>query len=437
MFLWRQEAGRCCGTLRWGGADAVEKFARCGCYLQVFLNPCKGHGVRCWIAAVFCLPRSPVLWWSGFRQCSTSYGSLASRGVLHAPPLVLGGGLCSGMCLVLGRATIGQLGSPGMVLRRALLSDADVRGDGADGVYPAGNRLCVRRWRYGVGVGTDRTLLRGEHGLRRPDGAGGTDGNGDRVSMSLSWIPLALAALFWGPAEARHSAPVGVALLPLSTSGITWAQRSLPDWAMALAAAAELSADAGTPRATASILHDGEERSINLGLIRTSSGGSTQEAAERFLLARSRSDAIADGRPFSIGEDRAWEQGPCGGRRWATFRRCWIRTSGTVARARCCGSWAGLRIGASSFQDAARELEVYVRERRPFDPEGLYYYGQAMEGLGKAAAARELFERAVDADRTALARYRRRYTARWEQAGAEGDIEEQAPRRGGGRSASS
>ena len=68
-------------------------------------------------------------------------------------------------------------------------------------------------------------------------------------------------------------------------------------------------------------------------------------------------------------------------------------------------------VGARQFEDARNELTVYT-ERRPFDPEGLYYYGQALEGLGQGAAAREMYARAVEAGRTAP-RYRQRYTARW------------------------
>jgi hypothetical protein len=56
-------------------------------------------------------------------------------------------------------------------------------------------------------------------------------------------------------------------------------------------------------------------------------------------------------------------------------------------------------------------LADYV-ERRPYDPEGLCYYGQALEGLNARQQAREMYERAVEADRTAP-RYRRRFTARW------------------------
>jgi tetratricopeptide (TPR) repeat protein len=68
-------------------------------------------------------------------------------------------------------------------------------------------------------------------------------------------------------------------------------------------------------------------------------------------------------------------------------------------------------LAGNRFEDARRELDVYA-ERRPYDPEGLYYYGRVMEALGNAPAARELYERAVEAARTAP-RYRRRITAPW------------------------
>ena len=70
-----------------------------------------------------------------------------------------------------------------------------------------------------------------------------------------------------------------------------------------------------------------------------------------------------------------------------------------------------LYLAARQYEYARRELAEYV-ERRPYDPEGLYYYGQALDGVGQAAAARRQYERAIEADRTAP-RYRRRVTARW------------------------
>ena len=63
------------------------------------------------------------------------------------------------------------------------------------------------------------------------------------------------------------------------------------------------------------------------------------------------------------------------------------------------------------FAEAKRYLEDYV-ERREYDPEGLYYYGQAMEGSGDRDGARQVYARAVEAARTAP-RYRRRVVSRW------------------------
>lgn len=71
----------------------------------------------------------------------------------------------------------------------------------------------------------------------------------------------------------------------------------------------------------------------------------------------------------------------------------------------------GLYVSVRQYADAQHELAIYV-ERRPYDPEGLYYYGRALEGLGQTAEAREMYHRAVEADRTAP-RYRRRVTAPW------------------------
>ena len=61
--------------------------------------------------------------------------------------------------------------------------------------------------------------------------------------------------------------------------------------------------------------------------------------------------------------------------------------------------------------DAERELALYT-ERREYDPEGLYYYGQALQRSGKADAAQDIYARAVEAARTAP-RYRRHLVAKW------------------------
>ncbi len=66
---------------------------------------------------------------------------------------------------------------------------------------------------------------------------------------------------------------------------------------------------------------------------------------------------------------------------------------------------------AGRSEDGLRYLEVYV-ERRPYDAEGLYYFGQALEAANRPAEAREAYARAVEAARTAP-RFRRPFTARW------------------------
>jgi tetratricopeptide (TPR) repeat protein len=71
----------------------------------------------------------------------------------------------------------------------------------------------------------------------------------------------------------------------------------------------------------------------------------------------------------------------------------------------------GAYLAAGRLEEACRQLAPYV-DRRPYDPEGLYYYGQALEGLGHPAQAREMYARAVESARTAP-RYRRQFTARW------------------------
>ncbi len=70
-----------------------------------------------------------------------------------------------------------------------------------------------------------------------------------------------------------------------------------------------------------------------------------------------------------------------------------------------------LYLAVRQYSDARNELQPYVA-RREYDPEGLYYYGRALEGLGDNAGARDAYSRAVEAARTAP-HFRRRYTAKW------------------------
>jgi tetratricopeptide (TPR) repeat protein len=70
-----------------------------------------------------------------------------------------------------------------------------------------------------------------------------------------------------------------------------------------------------------------------------------------------------------------------------------------------------LYVTAGQYQDAQQQLKAYVGER-PYDPEGLYYYGFALEQTGEVTEAREMYERAIEAARTSPP-FRRRYTAQW------------------------
>ena len=76
-------------------------------------------------------------------------------------------------------------------------------------------------------------------------------------------------------------------------------------------------------------------------------------------------------------------------------------------------------LGAAYFQtgkleEAAAALAKYT-DRRPYDPEGLYWYGKTLAGLGRGSEAREMFERAIEAVRT-MPRHRRAEVRTWGSA---------------------
>ncbi len=70
-----------------------------------------------------------------------------------------------------------------------------------------------------------------------------------------------------------------------------------------------------------------------------------------------------------------------------------------------------LYLEAGQFADAFRELSVYL-EKRPYDPEGLYYCGRALEGLERREESVLMYRRAVDSARSAP-RYLQRSVAKW------------------------
>ena len=68
-------------------------------------------------------------------------------------------------------------------------------------------------------------------------------------------------------------------------------------------------------------------------------------------------------------------------------------------------------LAANMSKEAVDALEKFV-ERRPVDPEGLYYLGRALKGRGDNDRAREMFEQAVDSVNRSPD-YRRRDIQKW------------------------
>jgi len=72
---------------------------------------------------------------------------------------------------------------------------------------------------------------------------------------------------------------------------------------------------------------------------------------------------------------------------------------------------------ASMFADAKEALAKFI-DRRPYDPEGLYYYGKTLEQLGQREEAREMFSRCVEAVKT-MPSYRYREQRKWNKLAAD------------------
>ena len=66
---------------------------------------------------------------------------------------------------------------------------------------------------------------------------------------------------------------------------------------------------------------------------------------------------------------------------------------------------------AGMFAEAREALETFTA-RRPFDTEGLYYFGKVLKSLGETEKAREAFEQAVEAAKNAP-RHRRHEIMHW------------------------
>ncbi len=108
-------------------------------------------------------------------------------------------------------------------------------------------------------------------------------------------------------------------------------------------------------------------------------------------------------------------------KRYADARRHFAATLALDDKHSSSEAWRGL--GAADLQlgnaqQALAELQKYT-DRREFDPEGLYWLGETFKKLGRIPEAKDAFQRAVEAARTAPA-HRKRHTSAWgRQAKAE------------------
>ncbi len=217
--------------------------------------------------------------------------------------------------------------------------------------------------------------------------------------VALSWIPLAIAAFFWGPLRfllGMLASPFFLFFawyyLGSELSGLGAGLRSRQSFRRMLEVATV------NP-------HDGEAQ-YQLGLVHQQRHQYT-EAADRFQKAIAIDPTLTDAH-FQLGR-MAREQGRL--REALAYFQTVVSQDERHSFSEVLRELGGIYVAARQYADARNELAVYT-ERRPYDPEGLYYYGQALEGLGDTAAARDAYARAVEADHTAP-RYRRRYTARW------------------------
>ena len=224
--------------------------------------------------------------------------------------------------------------------------------------------------------------------------------NGPAVAVvCLSWIPLVAAAFLWGPLRSLLgwvASPFVLFYLYYylrnEAGNLGAGLRSRQNFRRTLDAAAVNPHDA--------------EAQYQLGLIYQQRRRFT-EAIQRFQAAVAIDPAETDAH-FQLGRI-ALQQGRL--KDALTEFQIVLDLDEKHHQSEVLRELGALYNAAGQFEDARQELARYV-ERRPYDPEGLYYYGQSLEGLGRVEEAREMYERAAEAARTAPV-YLRRSAAKW------------------------
>jgi tetratricopeptide (TPR) repeat protein len=225
-------------------------------------------------------------------------------------------------------------------------------------------------------------------------------GNGAAVTIvCLSWIPLVAAVIFWGPLRFL----LGWVASPFF---LFYAYYYLSGEFSSLGAGLRSSQNFRRMLEAAALNpHDGEAQ-YQLGLIYQQRRQYT-EAMQRFKNAIAIDPSETDAH-FQLGRI-AREQGRLKdalGYFQTVFDQNEKHSQSEILR-----ELGAVYIAAGQYQDALPELASYT-DRWPYDTEGHFYYAQALEGLGRVAEARAMYERAVEAARMAP-RYRRQYVAKW------------------------
>jgi tetratricopeptide (TPR) repeat protein len=227
----------------------------------------------------------------------------------------------------------------------------------------------------------------------------GVSGGAAAGIVGLSWVPLVVVALLWGPIRYVLGWLTSPFLLLYAwyflggeLSSLGSGLRNRQSFHRMLEAA-----DINP--------HDGDAQ-YQLGLIHQQRR-QVSEATQRFRNAVAIDPEATDAH-FQLGRI-AREQGRLE-EALAEFQTV-VRQDEKHSLSEIHRELGGTYLEAGRLADARRELEIYT-DRRAYDPEGLYYYGQGLERLGDRAAAREMYARAVEAARTAP-RYRRPFTAQW------------------------
>ena len=227
----------------------------------------------------------------------------------------------------------------------------------------------------------------------------GTGSGAAAAIVCLSWIPLAAAVFLWGPLSMIFGMLASpfflffiIYYLGAEFSRLGEGLRTGQNYRRMLEAAAV------NP-------HDGDAQ-YQLGLIHQQRR-QYSEAISRFETAVAIDPTETDAH-FQLGRI-AREQGRLEDAltRFETVLRQNEKHSSSEIHRELGAVYLALNRNAN----AERELALYT-ERREYDPEGLYYYGEALERGGKAAEAKAVYARAVEAARSAP-RYRRHLVAKW------------------------